>query len=174
MSVYEDVYDESGMLTGRSTPMKENQRDREVKFDPTKPVQTRNGYPVRVLCTDLKDYTNKGRTLAVAIQFSSPSGDYEGLAVRYADGLSFHGAPYTHNLDLVNVPSIKLEVGAHYRLRNGRVAVILEQRHSMGIFCGSLIGDAKLRKWFGDGAYKGSWNSDNQGTSTFDIVERIS
>lgn len=64
-------------------------------FDPTKPVQFRNGTPARILATDLKGE----RPLAIAYELNGE----ESISRRNADGL-FYGDESVSERDLVNVP----------------------------------------------------------------------
>lgn len=68
-----------------------------MTLDYTRPIQTRNGCPARILATDFEGPNS--RTLAVAITTK----DYgERLGIRFENGhISRHG---TDPLDIINVP----------------------------------------------------------------------
>jgi len=66
-----------------------------MKFDPTKPVQTRSGIKARIICTD--------RACPKPIVALIPIGDSEGIYVYNSNG--YIGYPDTQDhLDLVNIP----------------------------------------------------------------------
>ena len=70
-------------------------------FDPTKPVRTRDGRPVRILCTDRKGID--GRSIVCLVQ----SKNEEGIFRYYPDGRTFLANDprgYPMPVDLVNVP----------------------------------------------------------------------
>lgn len=69
-----------------------------MTFDPTKPVQTRDGRPVRILCTDLKE---EGYPIAAAVQGWDGSERLESFTT---DGRLISGGGRYPKLDLVNVP----------------------------------------------------------------------
>ncbi len=71
-----------------------------MTFDPTKPVQTRDGRKARILCTDLK--TPDGYPLVVAVEYSD--GEAESLR-RYASDGSFSNRETMYRPeDLINTP----------------------------------------------------------------------
>jgi hypothetical protein len=71
-----------------------------MTFDPTKPVQTRSGKSVRILCTDRKgDYPIVGLTL----EQEEPEEDEEQVDSWQANGHYAFGHG-TSSLDLINVP----------------------------------------------------------------------
>ena len=69
-----------------------------MTFDPTKPVQTREGWKARILATDINDYG--GETIAAAI--THPGDGAELLRSYYPNGQYYDGDP--SGLDLINVP----------------------------------------------------------------------
>lgn len=71
-----------------------------MTFDPTKPVQTRDGRSARIICTD-----KKGEAPIVAL-VSAISGDSEITYSFFLDG-SFYCDDGTYPLDLVNTPEEK-------------------------------------------------------------------
>ncbi|HKJ74768.1 MAG TPA: hypothetical protein VKA19_11685, partial [Alphaproteobacteria bacterium] len=79
----------------------------------------------------------------------------------------------SHASDLVNIPPLKLEIGAHYRLRGGREAVILGETNLCGEHYGVLIGGAVMHRWLKDGSYV-PFDEFSSSPSVLDIVERIS
>lgn len=70
-----------------------------IKFDPTKPVQTRDGRPARILATDVKN--NGGFIIVVAIP--SKYNDNEVVYTVHDDGCYYKGNPTVAD-DLINVP----------------------------------------------------------------------
>jgi hypothetical protein len=68
---------------------------KEKPFDPTKPVQTRNGKPARIICTDAKNVV--GRPIVALITNNL---GHEETVLRNTDGTSVVGPQF----DLVNVP----------------------------------------------------------------------
>jgi hypothetical protein len=70
----------------------------EKKFDPTKPVQTRDGRKARIVDTNYKDILGHGQIVAI---ISEPSG-YETLVVYCDDGQMYEDRNAVRNL--VNVP----------------------------------------------------------------------
>jgi hypothetical protein len=85
-------------------------------FDPTKPVQTRDGYKARILCADL--VTSCGWTIASAYM---DSGGKEALMYSYADGRVFKSSD--NPLDLVNVPE-RREVTHYVKMTGGNTPYI--------------------------------------------------
>jgi hypothetical protein len=69
-----------------------------MSFDPTKPVQTRDGRPARILATDIDDKFGK-----IAAAFRSKDGSKEFVDVFDKDGRAMPGGTETAH-DLVNVP----------------------------------------------------------------------
>jgi hypothetical protein len=69
-----------------------------MKFDPTKPVQTRDGKPARILATDLAGNAGS-RPIAAAIMENYQSDDWEVVRRYTSEGVS----PYGGN-DLINIP----------------------------------------------------------------------
>lgn len=65
-------------------------------FDPTKPVQTRDGWPARILCTDFKS----SKSLVAAIKYPYP--DSEAIQYYNPDGRVYLNQE--SGLDLINVP----------------------------------------------------------------------
>lgn len=68
-------------------------------FDPTKPVQTRDGKPARILCTDFK---SNDHDLPIAAAVMLEYGN-EAVCFYTVSGL-FHDNALFSSLDLVNVP----------------------------------------------------------------------
>lgn len=68
-----------------------------MTFDPTKPVQTRDGRPVRIIATDRK--SSAGASIVALVPH--PVADEEDVVRFKADGTFFSGG---RNSDLVNVP----------------------------------------------------------------------
>jgi hypothetical protein len=66
-----------------------------MKFDPTKPVQTRDGRKARIICTDAK-----GGNPIVALR-TSENGKYEVMELYYEDGRCQASSP---GCDLINIP----------------------------------------------------------------------
>ena len=71
--------------------------NKPVTVDWTKPIQTRDGYPARVLCTDLKSGTD--REVAVVVSYQE---DDEGLIRVAYDGRMYDKREYPG--DIINVP----------------------------------------------------------------------
>ena len=67
-----------------------------MKFDPTKPVQTRDGRKARILCTDKASETHP----IIAEVFRE--GDDSSVHIYMDSGMYVDGA--THELDLINIP----------------------------------------------------------------------
>lgn len=86
------------------------------KFDPSKPVQTRNGWPARIICTDFCGPA--GRNIVALVRCAD---DYEQLLSFNSDGL-FYPPIGTSPRDLVNVPEVKKEYRGVYS--NGDFASI--------------------------------------------------
>lgn len=68
----------------------------DKKFDPMKPVQTRDGRKARILCTDLEKHPG-GATIVAAI-----SSTYESVWYFQPDGKAYSGRE--NPVDLVNIP----------------------------------------------------------------------
>lgn len=71
------------------------------EFDPTKPVQTRDGRSVRILCTDRKgrnDYTIP----ALIMQESG----FEATVTYKSDGTYVNNRGAPHSTDLINIPVV--------------------------------------------------------------------
>ena len=79
-----------------------------TKFDPTKPVQTRDGRKVRILCTDarLSYCHNEGITMSpivALIEDESEHGAKDSVYFYTKEG-SFYGTNNPEPIDLVNIP----------------------------------------------------------------------
>lgn len=72
-----------------------------MTFDPTKPVQTRDGCKARVICTDRRSL----RYPIVAVV--DEGGDSEEIRSYTADGRQFDAASGKRGSDLINVPETK-------------------------------------------------------------------
>ncbi len=70
-------------------------RNINMKFDPTKPVQTRDGQKVRIICTDVK-----GTAPILALINNNT---YE-ITCRYTEDGSFYSKDNPSDLDLINIP----------------------------------------------------------------------
>lgn len=77
-----------------------------AEFDPTKPVQTRDGRPARIICTDRKH----SRDVIVALVTSDTTND-EHLVTYCASGQYVDSI--TDNVDLVNIP---VRVSRYYNI----------------------------------------------------------
>lgn len=85
-------------------------------FDPTKPVRTRNGRAVRILCTDAQ---LAGDSI-VALVENEPTNQHRSVEFMHsyrADGRYVGGTQ--HNLDLVNVPQRHVRYINVYRASSG-------------------------------------------------------
>lgn len=71
-----------------------------MAFDPTKPVQCRNGQPARIIATDRKD-----TGLPIVALYQANSG-CEGVGFYSSKG--FWSGTGGHALDLVNIPDVKI------------------------------------------------------------------
>jgi len=92
---------------------------KEITFDPTKPVQTRYGDKVRILCDNLKG--DKPICAAVDMGLAENIGFYN------ADG-KFNYKDGTSNpiLDLINIPEpkpIDIHVGGIYKTKHGEIYI---------------------------------------------------
>lgn len=85
-----------------------------MTFDPTKPVQTRDGRPARILCTDARNNYRKPIFALVT------HGDSEQFWQYHSDG-KINAGSITDVLDLVNIPErIQLKRWVHiYKDRQG-------------------------------------------------------
>ncbi len=79
------------------------------KFDPTKPVQTRDGRPARILCTDRKARALSDHTIVALIDYT----DGEQVMFFRPDGCN--SSVLEQGIDLVNVPERKSRFVALYR-----------------------------------------------------------
>lgn len=86
-------------------------------FDPTKPVQTRDGRKARILATDFK--TNSGRSIVAAIVIHS--NDHEMAGLRYPDGRVSSVEGKTADGDLINVPEVTTKIANVYRGITNRI-----------------------------------------------------
>jgi len=68
-----------------------------MTFDPTKPVQTRDGRPARILCIDAR-----GDLPIIALVGAPAPGESEYVQRYTADGRGYRNALLHH--DLINVP----------------------------------------------------------------------
>lgn len=75
----------------------ERRRNEMLKFDPTKPVQTRDGRAARIICTDRK--VDGYPILALVTQ---GNGSEDVLSYRTDGG--FFGSKGSHPVDLINIP----------------------------------------------------------------------
>lgn len=69
-------------------------------FDPTKPVQTRDGRKARIVATDVRRSNSVDQLMILAL-ITSPDTVYEYEGYRHQDGTYPHVKPH---LDLVNIP----------------------------------------------------------------------
>jgi hypothetical protein len=72
----------------------------KIKFDPTKPVQTRDGRKARIICTDRKSI---GGYPIVALIHESQSRDFETHGVYTLDGKNYPADDRLNPLDLINI-----------------------------------------------------------------------
>lgn len=73
-------------------------------FDPSKPVQTRDGRKARIICTDRASSVGRCIVALVSIPESEDGGDcYESISFHFADGKHSSGEGH----DLVNVKTKK-------------------------------------------------------------------
>ena len=80
-------------------------------FDPTKPVQTRDGRKARIICTD-----RKHRDGAIIALISYPEGtphEGEEFPITYYDDGMYRPCPMP--LDLVNIPKVTTKISNVYR-----------------------------------------------------------
>ena len=70
-----------------------------MSFDPSKPVQTRDGRPARIICTDAK-----GPRVMVALVDCST---HEEARAYYSNGSRSNGMSFVNQDDLVNTPETK-------------------------------------------------------------------
>jgi len=103
-----------------------------VKFDPTKPVQTRGGLPARIVCTDRKHpvYT------LVALITSRPG--VEEALFYTADGQYIREEGYRDSIDLINIPERHVHADLIIAWANGAtiqkwVDVLHETRLGAGV-----------------------------------------
>lgn len=68
-----------------------------MAIDYTKPVATRNGKKVRIVCTDVK---SEHFPLLVLIEEAS---DFESIQFYTAEGTYLYGSGIAHHLDLINI-----------------------------------------------------------------------
>ena len=85
-----------------------------MSLDLTKPVQTRNGQKVRILCTDAECANNDVPQPIVGLV----AGEFSGPKAWCADG-SYFGDRSFSRLDLINVPPQKKKVTVFIELRRG-------------------------------------------------------
>lgn len=78
-------------------------------FDPTKPVQTRDGHKARILCTDRA--TDSGLSIVALVM--SRNGTQETVVTLEADG-RFHNFRQSNN-DLVNIPVVRKMYAYQYK-----------------------------------------------------------
>lgn len=88
-------------------------------FDPTKPVQTREGHSVRIVDTNIKG--NSGLKLLVVTTLKS---GIETYGTRHLDG-SVYGDGRSSQLDLVNIPEREVRYINLYKLHNTVVSMSL-------------------------------------------------
>lgn len=75
-----------------------------MTFDPTKPVQTRDGRPARIICTDLVSASGKSIVALAKEPFGTYAGkNVESVTYYYSDG-HFLPSKIDNDMDLVNVP----------------------------------------------------------------------
>lgn len=77
-----------------------------MAFDPTKPVQTRDGRPARIICTD-RNHVD-GSIVALVKAVTGPHKGEEVLMQYYEDGSYIRGNR-TWDADLINVPEVRYE-----------------------------------------------------------------
>lgn len=94
---------------------------RKNTFDPTKPVQTREGKKARIVCTDVY---GSGTNENICALIKTP--DWEYSLIYKNNGKYFSSGD--SELDLINIPEEKkldVHVGGIYKCRNGKYAVCL-------------------------------------------------
>lgn len=74
-----------------------------MTFDPTKPVQTRDGRKARIICTDFKGF-GRGSIIANVI-CTYANAEAESIYVYYDDGRTNRSSD--SSLDLINVPETR-------------------------------------------------------------------
>ncbi|HLX53129.1 MAG TPA: hypothetical protein VKR58_04280 [Aquella sp.] len=71
-----------------------------MSFDPTKPVQTIDGYPARILCDDLKGYY----PICAAVLIKDEFEEYEDMIYFTNQGKADRDR-YDSSYDLINIPA---------------------------------------------------------------------
>lgn len=114
-----------------------------MTFDPTKPVQTRDGRKARIICTDRVGIGSK--IIALILEGHGEE------AHAYKDDGSFWYADECHDYrDLINIPPLTLREGGVYRTRDGRQAFVscVVDDNAWGMICGEF----HRSKWAVDGS----------------------
>lgn len=75
------------------------------KFDPTKPVQTRNGNLARIICTDKEAVESHNFPIVALIK--SPTDIVERIEVYTKEGY-YSNSELEHSADLINIPEEKV------------------------------------------------------------------
>lgn len=70
-------------------------------FDPTKPVQTRDGRPVRIICSDYVNSMGDKQIIYLIRHHGDCGGEYDCAYFADSNGRSHIGSPHQ---DLINVP----------------------------------------------------------------------
>jgi len=94
--------------------------EEEKTFDPTKPVQTRDGRPARIICDNLK---SKQPIIAI-IDCGNEQEFYQSVSING----NFNNSDQTSNLDLINIPEpkpIDIHVGGIYRFNNNNIGICI-------------------------------------------------
>lgn len=101
-------------------------------FDPTKPVQTRDGRKARIICTDCK---HRDGEIVVLVQYpdSSTHAGAEEVYRVHLDGY-FVSSSYPSINDLVNVPVVTTKIENFYKDASGRL-------------WGDYVGEERRDKW---------------------------
>ncbi len=101
-----------------------------MTFDKTKPVQTRDGRPARIICTD-----QKGNAPIVALIYQDKDGGYE-VPGEYDSGGLFQGfsGDDSSDFDLVAVPETR------------EVEVFLREDGEVTLCLGNVVGNLASKK----------------------------
>lgn len=83
-------------------------------FDPTKPVTTRDGRPVRIICTD-RDSRDGSIVALIKIDRENDPVHFEQCLSYYSDGKYVDHESVKDPWDLVNVPSVRFEYQNVYK-----------------------------------------------------------
>lgn len=117
-------------------------------FDPTKPVQTREGKPARIICTDFNHFEFGKCMVAAVCSMHYRCGESAEYTVFYDPYTGYKMGERSGPLDLVNVPEVKKTYQNYYK--NGRGGAVWHDKNRVKMMSDNRDFDFLVERTFED------------------------